>query len=491
MNDVNKDKGFTKVGVDIASMPDENALNLNQEHPDFTGIKEDYYKCGVFTKGGSAIEGKEAFLKRHAYETQKQYEIRLWLSKYRNHAKPIINVFNAAVWEQGPDREGLDPIFDSYIDDVDRQGTDANEFFNQVGRKASVKGISFVFIDHVELPETDAPKSKQEADNRELRPFFKILDAEQIIDWGFEEDKISGVQSLSYIVFKDQVEIESIPFRGREIQTQYKLWTKEKWETWILDEQKAKRIDNGDHKCGVVPVVPCFFEQDTPMTGLSAVRDIVGLCERIYRNGSCLDKSLYDTAFPLQLFLGFTKEQLASFTRSSSNGLVGETDCDSRFIEPAGRSFEELRLAIQSDENAIKELALRMIRPESKVAESAESKRLDKGQLNSKLTDFATNIENCEKKSWKIFGLWLGANDPKADIQYHKDFDEAEISVELIKLFADLAREQVLPNEDIVDALIRSGFLPEDYDKKQIMEKLKEQNRFDVNYPVDQESDAA
>lgn len=462
-------------------------IDLNLEHPDFTAEKNNYRRCRLLVQGGSNIEGQEEFLRRHVYETDEQYKIRLWLSKYKNHAEPVVALFHAAVWENTPDREKLGIDFNRYFDDVDCNRTETNHFFKRVSRAAAETGITFVLVDYTGAITNGTTTSKAEADKRQLRPYFKHIEAENLIDWGFAKDEQTGIKSLNYIVFKEETEISSVPFKEHEFQTLYHLWTKDKWEIWTQgtnkEAGKVKMIESGNHKCGLVPIVPCYFKHYKAMVGRSAAYDIVGLCERIYRNGSCLDKSLYDTAFPLQLFLGFTNEEIKGFQRSSSTGLISQsTDANSRYVEPEGRSFSELRQAIQSDETSIKEIALRMIRPESKVAESAESRKLDQRQLNSQLSQFASSVEECETQCWKIFGLWLGLKDPQVEIEYSKTFDDMAISVEMIKVFNELATANVLPQEDIIDVLIRSGFLPDTYDKTEAKEKLKDQSRTDLAF---------
>jgi hypothetical protein len=149
---------------------------------------------------------------------------------------------------------------------------------------------------------------------------------------------ITGAETLSYVVFWDEVETEAVPFEGHKTRKEYNLWTTDEWQIWIEDGKgSAEQIDGGKHPCKAVPIVPCFFSKKGHMTGESAIADVVSLCKRAYRLGSCLDKSLYDTGFPLQLFLGFTKEEIDNFKRASSSGLVSQdTQADSKFIEPNG-----------------------------------------------------------------------------------------------------------------------------------------------------------
>jgi hypothetical protein len=74
-------------------------------------------------------------------------------------------------------------------------------------------------------------------------------------------------------------------------------------------------------------------------------------------------------------------------------------------------SFKELKDSIKEDEKAIREIALRMVRADSQVAQSAESKKIDKEQLNSRLTVFANNVEACENMCWAFAARWLQKGD--------------------------------------------------------------------------------
>lgn len=468
--------------------------SLKTEHPDFKDVKGKYKEWRAFCEGGPAVEGRKEYLKQHAYESGVQYNIRLWLSTYRNYAKPIVDVFSSSIWRATPDRSELNKDLAQYLENVDRMGTDADTFFQRGSRDTSKAGVGFVLVDYTTLPKEDRNRRLTAGDAKKLnlRPFFKFIRAEQVIDWGINKNPLTGAETLVYVVFKEEVEIDAVPFEGHEIETQYNLWTTDQWQIWTEDDKNnAHMIDSGNHPCRAVPIVPCFFIKLSHMTGESAIADVVSLCKRTYRLGSCLDKSLYDTGFPLQMFLGFTQEEIASFKRSSSTGLVSQdTQADSKFVEPNGRSFAELKDSIKEDEKAIREIALRMVRADSQAAQSAESKRIDKEQLNGRLAVFAGNVELCENTCWEFAARWLGKGGADTgDVAYNKDFDEDQISSELIRAFIDLHREDIIPRDDVIDMLIKHDLLPDDYDKKDAMLKILNQGRTDPDYPGPKDMD--
>lgn len=52
-----------------------------------------------------------------------------------------------------------------------------------------------------------------------------------------------------------------------------------------------------------------------------------------------------------------------------------------------------------------------MVRPQSAVGESAESKAIDKTQLDTQLASFARRSGSAEALCWKLAARWLGAKE--------------------------------------------------------------------------------
>jgi hypothetical protein len=119
-----------------------------------------------------------------------QYKIRLWLSTYRNYARPIIEIFSSAIWKTAPERTDLAPDLAPFIENVDRTGTDADTFFQRLSRDTAKPGVSFVLVDFTTLPKEDRKRKLNAGDAKKLnlRPFFKYLRGDQVIDWGINKN---------------------------------------------------------------------------------------------------------------------------------------------------------------------------------------------------------------------------------------------------------------------------------------------------------------
>ena len=155
------------------------------------------------------------------------------------------------------------------------------------------------------------------------------------------------------------------------------------------------------HGLGAVPLVPFLFEPTSPMTGLPATDDVLSLILRIYRRDSELDKMLFDRAVPLLNVGGVSQEHWDTFVVASSNALMSTEPggITAQYVEPSGTAFQAQAEALARDEASVREISLRMVRPQSAVGESAESKAIDKTQLDTQLASFARRSGSARKPS--------------------------------------------------------------------------------------------
>ena len=73
----------------------------------------------------------------------------------------------------------------------------------------------------------------------------------------------------------------------------------------------------------------------------------------------------------------------------------------------------------------------RMVRPQSAVGESAESKAIDKTQLDTQLASFARRSGSAEALCWKLAARWLGAKEDGIEAKYNESYDVGEATVKI------------------------------------------------------------
>ncbi len=440
-------------------------------------------------EGGERIEGREHYLVRHPYETDKQYEIRLERSAYRNFAAPIVDVFSSYVCDGRPQR-ALPQILEPMLEDTDRHQTGADVFFANAVRLAAARGASFILCD------METARGATLADDRDagrrILPYFVAIDPDDVYDWCIDD------RGIAWCVVHAVETVPGEAFGPQQVRDTITLWTRNGWQKYggaprllsSIEDMAPESTLNGNavllseglHQLGEVPLVPFLFEPVTPMTGNPVTDDVLSLILRVYRRDSELDKMLFDCAVPLGIINGLDMKQKDDFIRSSSNILISSNyqGISAQYLEPQGHSFSALREALTSDIQSIREIALRMVRPQSGIGESAESKNIDKQQLDTQLANFARRCANAERKCWELAYKWLNNGQaPKREevaTPYNEDYSvDAMYKLDRMYLL-EMLKAGAISNETYLELLQKIGSLGDDFDVAGETERLKAQD---------------
>lgn len=462
-------------------MPD-----FTQKHVLYATTSEKRNLALALYNGGACVEKRTALLIRHPFETDAQYNIRKERATYRNFAAPIVDVFGSFVCE-GREARTLPKALEPMLTDVDRLHSNASTFFDEVVRTTAAGGVRFVLVD-MESPAGDTISEDKRA-GRRLVPYFVDIDANDVWDWGIDD------KGLAWVVIHSTEAVGSAAFEQPQVVDVLTVWTRQTWQKFkgpartltVSDQALANIFSTGmmadgepePHPCEAVPLVPFQFESTSPMTGNPATDDVLSLVLGVYRRYSELDKMLFDCAVPLMVVNGLAEKAGEEFVRASSNMLVSEEKdgISATYVEPTGTSFTAQTAFLASDIQQIREIALRMVRPDSAVGESAEAKKLDNRQLDTQLAKFARRCAAAEKRCWMLAAKWLGlkVGDDEIITPYNEDYDDNAIN-KLDKAFVlELARLNMISKTTALVQLKKLGTLPEDFEPDEEQTKIAQE----------------
>ncbi len=464
-------------------------MEYTKKHPTYESNRLRRELAMDLYEGGRCIEVErvKTLLTRHPFETEAQYKIRLDRATYRNFAAPIVDVFSGMVCEKRPERtlpDALTPI----EKDADRLGNDAVTFFDDVVRNAAGGGARFVLVDME--PQVGGTVSEDKQAGRRLIPYFVDIDADSVWDWGVDD------KGLAWVVIHSTEAVESAPFMPTQVVDVLTVWTRTTFQKYkgparlvtiadselcaIFGAQMKAEGEPVAHQCGAVPLVPFLFEPRSPMTGNPATDDVLSLIVGTFRRFSEIDKMLFDCGFPLMTVNGLSQEDGDKFIRASSNMLVSsEKDgINATYVETSGTSFAAQTAFLSSDIQQIREIALRMVRPDSAVGQSADSKKLDNAQLDTQLAKFARRCAAAEKRCWMLAAAWLGMKNVADDAiltPYNEDYSEDSTNM-LDKAFVlELERLKIISKLTAMMMLKKLGTLPEDFEPDEEKTKIAQE----------------
>lgn len=463
------------------------ALNYQQKNPLYAVEKVKRDLALDLYEGGARVEKKREYLIPHPYETPKQYDIRFDRATYRNFAAPIVDVFGSFVCDNRPERKLPDALIE-IARNVDRQNTTADVFFGNVVRLAAAAGARFVLVDMEQAKGGTVAEDRQKG--RYDKPYFLNVDADDVYDWAMDD------RGLVWAVIHSVETVKSNPFEDLMVKDVLTVWTRNEWRRVVGNARVASAaivpsVENmqeegsGKHQLGEVPLVPFLFEPTTPMTGNPATDDVLSLILRVYRRDSELDKMLFDSAIPLGVFNGLSQEAAKEFIRSSSNILVSSepSGIDGKYIEPQGNSFTAIRESLENDIASIREIALRMVRPQTAVGESAEAKNIDKQQLDTQLANYARRCGGAERKCWELAYKWLnnGKEPKEGDIEtpYNEDYSVKDVEKIDRDYLMEMYRGGVISRQTFFEMLQEIGGLPANYLVKDEARRIEQDRKAD------------
>ena len=177
---------------------------LDQEHPEYTGLKEAYQQINTLYKGGvmmrEAVIRSGQFLIKNAKELAEVYATRQLRFSYTNLLGNIVGWYISAMFKQPAQlvkridgAEGQEALnvpqdvqdfCEAFEKDCDRAGCSFNEFMRDVTESVLLFKRAYVVID-TPRPGDDAPPKtlKEQQDGGLLDPFLVLYRPIDVINW--------------------------------------------------------------------------------------------------------------------------------------------------------------------------------------------------------------------------------------------------------------------------------------------------------------------
>ena len=181
----------------------------------------------------------------------------------RNHVRSIVDTYAAHLYRDDIPREvtgAADDILREFWADVDLLGNPADEFWEEVAQLVQVQGRGAVVCDRWETAEASTRAQEREIG---VRPYAYWVGAEDVVDWSVDRRG-----RLGWVVIREARELDRSPMSsGGEAECQYRVWYADRWELFVevesedsdSDEASLRKIEEGTHPVGEVPVTLVFW----------------------------------------------------------------------------------------------------------------------------------------------------------------------------------------------------------------------------------------
>lgn len=420
-------------------------------------LTDAYYGDGLFYGGRG--------LRRHPREEESNYRDRQALAYYLNYTGPIVNACANPVYRNEIRREYHDTaLFSAFLDDVDRLGTDLQDFLRRAAKYAKLYGVVYVLVNNTESRGENIAASVA---NRQY-PFLTLILPEQVEEWA-HDDK-GALSSITWV--------ERVTGHDGQISETRHTWTDHEWYA-SGDNTNLQ----GTHGLGRVPIVR-WCGRSTEPTDVLPTSEFISVAQTnyfLYQVCSWHTQILRDQAFSILTLPDVGEEDI---TVGTNNVLAYDPTSTHApaFIAPSAAPCQMLT---EHMDRLVREM-YRMCDLESVVGvqenKSGVAKQWEFEKTNRRLADFAIQCEQAEYDIMTLYELWTGEN-LDYFCEYPRDFKINDVADSLAdaKMALDLGLGDRLYRTEVgrkvLDAYM-PNIEPDIYD--QIIEEFGEENEDEV-----------
>jgi hypothetical protein len=374
-------------------------------------------------------------LTRYQLETDNEYNARLKGTPLENHCASVINVYNSFLFRVSPTRdfaslEGM-PELKSFVEDVDFEGRNINQFMKDVHTWASVFGHCWIMLVKPNVGSTTRAGDQAAG----VRPYASLLTPQVVLDWGWER-KPSGEYVLSYFKYIEEI--------NGDVKT-----TKEWWVDFIkttVINTSTNYIQNTyveENGLGMIPAIVAYNKRSGFRgIGISDITDIADCQRTIYNYLSEWEQLVRLSVHPSLVMTPTTNA-------GTGAGSVIEVEADldpglkPYYLEYTGGSVSAIKDGIEHAVSAIDKMAnTGAVRATESKKISGVAMQTEFELLNARLSEKADNLELAEEQLWQLWASYMD-REWTGHIDYPGSFNIRDTSDEINQL--KIANEAVDP----------------------------------------------
>lgn len=395
---------------------------------------------------------------------------------YRRTLKGLVGLVLSKEIKQSDD---IPQQIAGYLENVDLEGRDVNEFAIEHFEDALADGHACIFVDLQEVEE-GAVQSLFEEQAMGLRPYWIALRKQQTRK--FSTIRINGRRVLSLLRWIETAEEDDGRWGEKEVRRvrEYRLASLTddagnprlgvQWR--IYEEVKdgpgtAKWMVRRTGTLGKMDEIPLattytnrtgYLESDPPMLDL-ALENV-----KHWQKRSDKDNVEHAACVPIFVTKGVDRDEIKGFSIGPTVGMaLPQKDQEAEYVEIAGAGIEAARLSIKDIEYRMAVLGLSMLMSETRQAETATSKRIDKAESDAQLIMAARNLQSALNEAKRLTAKW-DAIDDVGTLEVNRDFERRLLDPQMASVLLQAVESGKLSEETFWEALKRGEVLNENFD---------------------------
>lgn len=453
-------------------------MPIQTVHPLYTDHKDRWDRCYDADAGDDAVKAAGTlYLPKLQEQTKDEYDAYKMRAVFYNATGRTVDGMVGLINRKPPVIE-LPEALEYLQESATRDNQGLTEFAKLMSERLLVSGRTGILIDRPTQPNESV--------------YLTLYSAAEIINWREADDTTLILVVLAEGYFeadpKDPYKL-ALKVRYRELFLgvpegneqgqgvyQVRIWEKDEASgDYVVVEQIIPTISGQplDH----IPFVLVNPKGVSTEVENPPILDIVNINLAHYRNSADIEHGRHLTALPTPWVSGVdatdTGRQLplgaGKAWRLPEGAQVG-------FLEFTGTGMASLAEGMNEKEQKMAALGARMIEPQRKGVEAAETARIHQAGANATLSDVAGAVGDGLKAALVEAAAWEGQGEDAINVDVNKDFVDTKLSPQELTALVDAYLKGAISQETLLHNLKIGEVLPESQTIEDEMSQLAQNN---------------
>ncbi|MCE6993065.1 DUF4055 domain-containing protein [Dyadobacter sp. CY323] len=444
-------------------------MKPDDQHPDYNKFLPVWTKCRDAADGERAIKSKgAAYLKPLAGQIEGKdetaYNSYLDRASYFNATGRTVETMSGLVFRKQMTKT-IPNSLKEWLNDITLSDETLTEFAQSLIVEDVVTGRCGILVEQPPVP--NAPLTIAAKQALGSRPYFVLYKTESIRNWKYK--RINNRYILANIWLGETYEDDEGEIKDQIRQLtldtgvyQQLIWRKPATGWQIVET--ITPLKNG----APLPEIPFFpIAPQKPKLDIVAppIESLADVNISHYKNSADLENGVHISGMPTAYITGVDDTDdngnKSVIYLGSSTILTLPKDATAGFLQCGSEGFASLEKAMDRKEQQMAALGARMLSPEKKEAEAAETHEIKRGGENSVLATIAGVVERQLTKALQFAADWEGI-DGEIAIELNKDYIPVTFTGADLTAWVAARQAGEISKETLFNVLKYSEWLPDD-----------------------------
>lgn len=427
----------------------------------------------------------EQWLPKEPNESKGKYDNRIQRSFLNNGYKKALKNIAAKPFSQPVKIEGeLSEQLSLIEGNADQKNTSITSFAQTFFQDGTHRGVCHIFVDYPNVEEGQNLKDQRE---QEIRPYFILIKAEDLIGWKIEKTK-SGSSRLTQIRFRESVTTNTGKYNsvsqervrvfnapvGNEKGT-FEVYVKPKnhkeGDEWVLDNDAS-----GTHTYPGIPLATCYIsEEEEIFVTRPTLEELADTNLAHWQSNSDQRNILRFARTGVVTATGVTDEEVKAIVWGPDQ-VIASTSVNAKIgvLEYEGKSIEHGRADLKDLEQQMEILGMSPFIDKARA--TATEVVSENSQSETVLQSWVRLLENTITWAYQIAAKWVGEELPEDfKVNIFSEFGITTNTESGVTSLIAMREKKLITEPTFLKEVKRRGVLSEDVDVEKETVELEEE----------------